>query len=505
MEKTEDRTLDRSAGTEARTVRHGLSLGPSGSILLAVSFAAALWFSFGHDWLSPSFHGPGIGLTVSHLLLAAAAIFTAKKQRRLKFTPEGIFLLALSVLLSASYAVFANAVLKRLSMPVLFLITAQALFSLTGQNSAPTLSGNGLWEGLRRYGDSLFRYWKAPFASLSARSRSKAGNSHHVLFGLTVALLASVIAAAILASADQVFFEILIGAARRAANADVTVVPKLLLAPVLALLLFSHRFSLLQSPRVIAPASARASDPTVVSLVLIGLSLVYALFGYVQIRYLFAGVESVRMSGGYAAYARSGFFQLVLLATLTLAVILPVLTLFKKSRIVRALCALTSLLTGIIDVSAFVRMRLYTEAYGLSTLRVITLWGIAIILLALLAAMAKAVRPEWRICPLLAAVILTSWVALNWINVDRVVANNQVARFNEAPEGSSVEALASDRHWSPEYYAAFEGIADPKARREALALLAARGREASAGGRRLDSPSPYDWSLAYLRMDGKQP
>ena len=77
MEKATDKAFDRSAGTEAHAAHRGLSLGPSGSILLAVSFAAALWFSFGHDWLSPSFHGPGIGLTVSHLLLAAAAIFTA--------------------------------------------------------------------------------------------------------------------------------------------------------------------------------------------------------------------------------------------------------------------------------------------------------------------------------------------------------------------------------------------------------------------------------------------
>ena len=389
-----------------------------------------------------------------------------------------------------------------MNLPVLCLVTAQALFVLTGANRGYALSGPGLWEGLRRYGDSLVRWWKTPFASLARKTRNGKDAWRNLFPGLMLALAASLAAAFILSTADQVFSGILRGAADRAARVDGTFVLRALLAPALTLALFSHRFSLLHNPREFPSPSPRVSDATAFCLVLAGLSLVYALFCYVQIRYLFAGVESVRMSGGYAAYARSGFFQLVLVAILTLGIILPALALFGENRAVRLLCALTSFLTAVIDVSAFVRMRLYTQAYGLSTLRVVTLWGIGVIMIALLAVVAKTVWPGWKVCPVLAAVVLISWAALSWINVDRVVANDLVSRYNANAEGAvSVETLASDQYWSPDYYAAFRNIADPSARREALGMLDERAEE-ERSGRPMKDPPAYDWSLAWLRCGG---
>ena len=92
----------------SRTER--IHLGRSGCALLALCFAAALTYSFGRDWFDPSGFGPGIGRAVSHLVLTAAALLAAKRQKRLRPGRMGIFLLVLSVLLGASYAVFANAV-----------------------------------------------------------------------------------------------------------------------------------------------------------------------------------------------------------------------------------------------------------------------------------------------------------------------------------------------------------------------------------------------------------
>lgn len=500
MQDTSKCSLDvTDKNTEIPAAEERVLLDASGCILLVCSLAAAALFSFGHDWLNLSFHGPGIGITVSHLVLTCSVICTANARKHIKLRGQGIFLLILSVLLSLTYAVFANPAMRRLNLPVLCLLTAQTLFTLTEKNHAPALSGNGLWEGLQRYGVSLFRYWKTPFQSLSEKVQTRSWSGRNLLLGIAAALIASMTAAYLLSTADQVFSSILDGAVRRAEHIRFDSVLKMLLTLLLTFMLFSHRFSLLQKPEKIHPVLCRASDPTVVSLILVGLSLVYALFSYVQIRYLFAGVESVRMSGGYAAYARSGFFQLVAVALLTLSIILPALTLFREKRAVRVLCAVTSLLTGIIDISAFVRMRLYTEAFGLSTLRVVTLWGIAMIMLALLAVLGKCIKPEFRICPVLAVIILSSWVALNWINIDRTVADNLVFRFNEGAEGSgSVQTLASDQYWNPAYYASFQNIEDPAARQDALDLLDLRAHELQADGRLLKEPSLYDWSLAFL-------
>ncbi len=467
----------------------------AGIILLVLSFLAALLYCFAHSWTGTVCPGPGIGLTISHWILTGVTLAAAKTRGRLTIRRDGLFLLVLSLLLSAVYAVFANTTLRRLNLPVLLLITAQALFALTGQNTTASLSGQGLWEGFRRYLRSLFRCRSVPFTAVTRQTE----HNGYLLPGILAAICTMTLAAILLSSADQVFSGMLDSVAEKIRDVDFLFVFRLILAFILTLILFSHRFSLLHAPGMIRPVTARAGNPTMFYMVLASLALVYALFGYVQIRYLFAGTESVRMSGGYAAYARSGFFQLVLVALLTLCLILPALSLFRENTGIRILCALTAALTIIIDVSAYLRMHLYIEAFGLSTLRVVTVWGIGIILLTLLTVIAKSIRPEWKICPLLAAAILASWVALNWANVDGMVANSQVARYNRDPESTGIHSLVSDQGWNPEYYAAFEKIEDPEKRVEALEVLTDLGSLPDRDGRCLRQPALYDWSLAYLK------
>ncbi|MBQ6288613.1 MAG: DUF4173 domain-containing protein [Clostridia bacterium] len=472
-----------------------IKMDRAGVILLVLSFLAALLYCFAHSWTGSVCPGPGIGLAISHWLLTGVTLAAAKARGRLTLRRDGLFLLILSLLLSAVYAVFANTTLRRLNLPVLLLITAQALFALTGQNTASALSGQGLWEGFRRYLKSLFRCRSVPFTAVTRRTE----HNGYLLPGILAAICTMTLAAILLSSADQVFSGMLDSVAEKIRDIDFLFIFRLFLALILTLILFSHRFSLLQAPGTIRPVTARAGNPTMFYMVLASLALVYALFGYVQIRYLFAGTESVRMSGGYAAYARSGFFQLVMVALLTLCLILPALSLFRENTGIRILCALTAVLTIIIDVSAYLRMHLYIEAFGLSTLRVVTVWGIGIILLALLAVIAKSIRPQWQICPLLAAVILASWVVLNWANVDRLVADSQVARYNRNPENTGIYSLVSDQGWSPEYYAAFEKIEDPVKRGEALEVLTDLGSLPGRDGQCLNRPALYDWSLAYLK------
>ncbi len=490
-------------------------MDPGSALLLFLAVLAALMYLFAHSRTEGFYHGPGIGLTLTHWILTAAVLVLAGRRGRLRADPAGILLLAVSVLLGAAYGIFANTTMKLLNLPVLLLTGGLGLLALTGQTQAPALSGEGLREGLGRYITSLFSHWGTPFRALALRRRHREngeGGSDRVLFGLFLSCGAALLALTLLASADTVFSSLLGTAADRITRIDGMFVLRLFLVVPLALVIFSHRRSLLQAPKVLPAAPPRQEkSPTVFCMVLAALTLVYAFFAWVQVRYLFAGVESVRMSGGYAAYARSGFFQLVLVAVLTLCVILPALSLCPGSRAARVLSALAAVLTGVIDFSAFFRMRLYIEAYGLTTLRVVTLWGIGMILLALLAALAKAIRPAWRICPLLAAVSLLTWVGLNGLNIDRLVAENLVARYNAGQtqlalsrnrpeETGSISVLASDQYWSPDYYPAFGKLADPEARAAALALLDARGIEADKTGRPRQAPLPYDWCLSYLRI-----
>ncbi len=177
------------------------------------------------------------------------------------------------------------------------------------------------------------------------------------------------------------------------------------------------------------PSRAHAAMPATV---LGALAAVYLLFAYVQFRYLFFAAGAPAQ--GYAQYARSGFFQLVAVAFLTLMVVLPCVCRWPGSRAVRGLAGLVTLLTLVILVSAAWRMALYVQAFGLTILRVVTLWGMLALAIALIAALAKALRPRLKIAAPVLMIVAASWVLLNYANINARIAEYNVRAWEAQPE-----------------------------------------------------------------------
>lgn len=111
------------------------------------------------------------------------------------------------------------------------------------------------------------------------------------------------------------------------------------------------------------------------TIVLVSINLLFAAFVAIQFHYLFGGEANVNLAGyTYAEYARRGFFELVLVAFMSLVLILGLewLTWRESKRQLRSfklLSSLTITLVLIMLVSAFQRMRLYEAAYGYTELR----------------------------------------------------------------------------------------------------------------------------------------
>jgi hypothetical protein len=115
------------------------------------------------------------------------------------------------------------------------------------------------------------------------------------------------------------------------------------------------------------------------SVVLGLLDLLFLAFVVVQFRYLFGGADLVQVSATltYAEYARRGFFELVTVSALLLSVMLLLDWLARLDRprevtVYRVLAGLLGVLLFVVIVSALQRMRLYTQEYGLTELRLYT-------------------------------------------------------------------------------------------------------------------------------------
>ena len=167
------------------------------------------------------------------------------------------------------------------------------------------------------------------------------------------------------------------------------------------------------------------------------LDALFLLFVLVQLTVLFGGHDRVLRTSGltYAEYARSGFWQLLAAAALTFVVIRAAALLAspagRRERLVlRALLFGLVLLTLVVLTSAFHRLQLYEEAYGLTRTRLfaetVILWLGAFLVLTVAATAARR-RYGW------AAVLGTgiALLAFSLSNPDRRVAERNVARWGE--------------------------------------------------------------------------
>jgi len=186
---------------------------------------------------------------------------------------------------------------------------------------------------------------------------------------------------------------------------------------------------------------ARRPLGVVETLILLGaVSALYAAFAFVQLISAFGGADAVLQEQRltYAEYARSGFFQLLWVAGLTALLLGAVRMLTAEAkpqldRAVRLLGAVVALLTIVIVGVAIVRLRLYTDEFGQTTLRWYCsafAWMLGVAFVAIAAAHLQRVE---RTLPafLIGLVVGTLFVA-NLVNPEARVAEHNLVRSDAA-------------------------------------------------------------------------
>lgn len=182
------------------------------------------------------------------------------------------------------------------------------------------------------------------------------------------------------------------------------------------------------------PASPELLGGIEVGVLLTALNGLFLVFIIFQVQYLFGGNALVQRTANlsYAEYFRSGFFELIAVAALVLPLLLVCDWLWKSSESKTrfrqlAVCLLVQL--GVVMASAFKRLALYLEAYGLTEQRLyaaaVLCWlGFAALWLA--ATVLRDRRPYFAPGIVMAAFVMT--FVLNIYNPDARIAEHQLSR-----------------------------------------------------------------------------
>jgi hypothetical protein len=183
------------------------------------------------------------------------------------------------------------------------------------------------------------------------------------------------------------------------------------------------------------------------------LVVLFALFVVVQVRYLFGGEEAVQSSLDltYAQYARRGFFELVIAS----ALLLPVLVGFNWAR--KRGPASTLLFGGfatalvallfVVMASAWQRLSIYVDAFGLTELRfyaAAVLPWLVVAFVWFLISVARRRRGDFFPGAALAA--LCALLVLNLVSPDAVIAGSNTARLGSGRsfDGAYTASLSAD-------------------------------------------------------------
>lgn len=379
-------------------------------------------------------HGPAAGVAASVALCYAILLpylgFASLRRR------ENQVLLLTNLLLAATFVLGSNEYFRVWNFMALLVLLPVHAFSLSGSALLPWHRPAMLWERLKLLCGGLFCNLGAFLSALSPKSGPRKSNHLALLAGGGLALALVALLLPILSSADALF---------AAATAELRLfidvhftetLCKFLLALVLLPFLFGllHRLRYPAPPKIPALSCSHLVDASLFLVLLLALDALYLAFLAVQSAGLFGGAAYLSSRGlSYAAWARSGFFQMTGVTVVNLSALLAALLLSRRVgkswQALRLAAALLLAESLALLASAAWRMTLYVSAYGLSFKRVMTYWGMAMMLLFLLLAAWKLCRPDASFCRMAFPIALAGWLVINCVPMDFLVAKDTVDRY----------------------------------------------------------------------------
>ncbi|AIQ52226.1 DUF4153 domain-containing protein [Paenibacillus sp. FSL R7-0331] len=415
------------------------------------ALAAALLLAIVHQYLFYG-HMPGVSYPIFVVLFYGFMLYYAKEQLRpLKWFDyvwlAAIFLLAMTFMLFSNWFFYG---LNLLALPVLILLHTTYLLSYRRPS----------WSGIQLIGAALEhffaqgpRHWPTVFTAIR-RTGGEGMKSEHkqiylkVLAGLLLSCPLLLIVVSLLSSADGVFNELL--------NTFPDLLERIsfgegfgrtLWSVVLGIGLFSYLMGFVAYKRterqviVLKEGEPQLEpfelsvDPVIITTVLTAVNAVYVLFVSVQFSYLFGAWEGDLPQGStYADYARSGFFELIMVTSINFCLLLLSLLALPRAKarllsVIRILLYILVMCSVVMLYSAYSRLTLYEEAYGYTEIRFLVHAFMIFLGLLLILAAVRISKTDFPLMKWVVALGLLSYVFMNYIGMDRIIAFQNIARY----------------------------------------------------------------------------
>lgn len=265
-----------------------------------------------------------------------------------------------------------------------------------------------------------------------------------IIIGISISVPLLILVCSLMMNADLVFkntVDNIFGALRL--DIDVMFIYKLIIGILAGFYLFSLFYIVFYrydednaDPQgsLPAPIIKIELDALILNIILSSMVFVYTIFVLIQFRYLFAGA-SLPNDLSYAEYARRGFFELLFLSFINIALILFTVyftrekTYDKNNRyaaITKGLMIYLCVITVILLISSFYRMVLYNSEFGLTRLRILVIIFLMFEFIGLALTFCYIIKPKFNIIAVYSVICLIFYLTINMINIDYIIAKRNV-------------------------------------------------------------------------------
>ncbi|MGM0903899.1 MAG: DUF4153 domain-containing protein [Bacillota bacterium] len=173
-------------------------------------------------------------------------------------------------------------------------------------------------------------------------------------------------------------------------------------------------------------------DGIITLTVLLLLDFVYVLFVAVQFKYFFSG--TLEDGYTYAEYARRGFFELLFVTLINLTVTTVVIQFTKNvlvglKKTIQSALTLLVLSSGVLLISAFMRMAMYEDAYGFTFTRVLVTSFMIFLMVIFAYTLVKIWLERLSLFHFYFMASIIFYTGINLVNLDQFVVERNIARF----------------------------------------------------------------------------
>lgn len=257
-------------------------------------------------------------------------------------------------------------------------------------------------------------YWK----NRKEQENKTDGKGKYVLIGVIIALPLLLVILLLLGSADAVFGNIL----NHIIFFDIDPGDHFFGISFLFLFAFFASYSIMSRLSVHdlkeEVSDKRTAEPVIGITFTAIISVVYLIFCFIQIVYLFGGWGTLPENYTYASYAREGFFQLVFVCLINLALVLTCMKRFQENNMLKGILTFISICTYIMIASSTYRMLLYIQVYYLTFLRVFVLWALFVIFLLISGALIMIYKKEFPLTRYYVIVITVCYLMFSFAHPD---------------------------------------------------------------------------------------